>query len=221
MKAIDARQRGRHRDPILTGLAAGTRRGVLAELRAAGTSIAERELARLVGSGESSGSAAGSHRIEEIRTQLHHVHLPKLAAADLIEWKRHPGAVRLADTQLVEDAALWEVVDAGEDVDEVLQCLADPVACAVLSTLRDAGGRMDRPRLAAKLVRHDPIPEHSSDAFEQVVVSLRHHQLPTLADAGLVREANGTVVATGDDRLATVWPLVERLANGDGGEDRY
>jgi two-component sensor histidine kinase len=73
-------------DSLLHSLASARRRRILEILRAKEGPVSEAELAVLIARGPSQDrSDEGSDRI---RTELHHVHLPKLARSGLIEWDR-------------------------------------------------------------------------------------------------------------------------------------
>lgn len=70
-------------DAVFDALADGHRRKLLAHLRDASEASVE-ELASVI-DGQADGVRRGDH---DLAVRLHHVHLPKLADADLVEYDR-------------------------------------------------------------------------------------------------------------------------------------
>jgi len=213
MRRTDTRQREPDPGPVLSGLAVDQRRRILSILRGGG-SISEAELARRLAASSDADPrpVAGSRETSQVRTELHHVHLPKLAEVGLVDWDEERSTVALADHDAFESDAIWELVAADSDVDDVLACLADACNREVLEILDDAGGQIHRARLAATLVDCAPDVEVGDVDLGRVLLTLRHGHLPRLAAAGLVEVDGETIEATDDDRLATVWPVVAALS---------
>lgn len=212
MVGIDIRPREAESGSLLSTLAVARRRRVLSELRAATGACTDLELARRLACEDSTTDPpAGSPHVGRLRTELHHVHLPKLAAAGMVEWDPSDSTVALADAPALESDAVWTLVESTADVDPVLTVLADGCARSILSILEDNGGRLHRARLAAELLDARAESDHASDGFERVLLGLRHEHLPRLADVDLVAVEGEAVVSVPDDRLSTVWPAVEAL----------
>lgn len=211
MVGIDIIPREADAGRLLSALAVVRRRQLLSELRAEG-SITDLELARRLASEEcTTDPPAGSPRVGRLRTEIHHVHLPKLADVGMVEWDPSDSTVALADAPALESDAVWTLVESPADVDPVLGVLADACDRTILSILEDKGGHLHRARLAAELLDAQTEADHASDGFERVLLGLRHEHLPRLAHVGLVRVEGETVVRVSDDRLSRVWPAVEVL----------
>lgn len=73
--------------------------------------------------------------------------------------------------------------------DRVLRLLADAGNRAIVAILREARSPLDANELADRLVTEEPgvfDPDEYERAFQRTLVSLHHHRLPKLADAGLL-----------------------------------
>lgn len=79
-------------DDVVACLADERRNTVLAVLDARGEPVERTELAREVAVREADG-AASAEAVERLRAELHHVHLPRLAAAGLVEYDVEAGHV--------------------------------------------------------------------------------------------------------------------------------
>jgi hypothetical protein len=79
-------------DVVFDALADQMRRAVLRSLVAKpGGRIEQRLLAYSLATDEASETSAGSYK--QVLVKLHHVHLPKLQRAHLVEWNRETGVV--------------------------------------------------------------------------------------------------------------------------------
>lgn len=83
---------GENWDDIVASLADERRSTVLAVLEAWGEPMEPTELASEVAVREGTG-AASTETVEKLRSRLHHVHLPKLADAGLVEYDADEGLV--------------------------------------------------------------------------------------------------------------------------------
>lgn len=79
-------------DAVLEAVANGRRRSVLAALRSVGGPLQRDALAHAIADGED-GSRPSPETVDDLRVQLHHVHLPKLEAAGLVEYDAAEGTV--------------------------------------------------------------------------------------------------------------------------------
>lgn len=190
-------------DDILAALASGRRRAVLAHLRGLTEPVEVGDLAAVV------AAESGDADPRAVRTTLVHRHLPKLAAADLVEWDRDRGVVAPADHPVLAAPGVDEVLAAdADDWDDVLRALSDRRRRVVLAVLATAEGAVARDALARQVaarelgvVPADPSPE----AVESVAVSLRHVHLPLLAEADLVATTGDGVEYLGHPALDDGW----------------
>lgn len=193
---------------VLDALADATRRAALAELVDSGATATVGELAetlaeRRVGAGsdaagpDSGGPDAASDRTD-LRTALHHVHLPTLAAAGGVTFDPETGLVAApSDTPFEREWAARLVADHPDAAyDATLAALASERRQVVLHELLADGPASDRD-LAAAVAAHErgvAPAAVSPSATEVVGLSLTHTHLPTLVGAGfLTREPDGTV----------------------------
>lgn len=103
-------------DALYEVLSARRRREALSHLNEVGTEIRLADLAgrialRESGSDDDSGSAVDPRRIH---VSLHHVHVPKLAAANAVEFDRAERTVSLTETGRAIVAELEGLADRGE-----------------------------------------------------------------------------------------------------------
>jgi len=145
--------------------------------------------------------------------EVHHVHLPKLRAAGLVE--RDDDAFALADHPAFDDEGIVDVIeDAVSASPASLDALFDGIADArrrdVLDVLSHQFGRIHVETLARELEAADRETSESDVPREDVERALRrlyHVDLPVLADAGLVEyDADaGTVAYDGHPELRVPW----------------
>ncbi|WP_255191352.1 DUF7344 domain-containing protein [Natronobeatus ordinarius] len=105
-------------DDVLRALANGRRRDVYAILTAEGPSIDRRTLARTVAAREYDVDPVDvpDQEVEDVLVTLHHVHLPALEDAGLLEYDLEVGRVSFNSHQALEDATL----EADESVTVIL-----------------------------------------------------------------------------------------------------
>lgn len=90
-------------DAALTQLANDRRRVLLTDLRNAETAKTRRDLARELLSSDETGLDPGSDGVDEVRASLHHVHLPPLDDADLIEYDSEADRATYRDHPALEE----------------------------------------------------------------------------------------------------------------------
>ena len=89
-------------DAVHRLLASARRRAVLSYLSASdGAAVDVEELVSVVAEGERPAPGPGAHR-DRVAADLHHVHLPKLADADVIDFDPVDGTVRYERTAAIE-----------------------------------------------------------------------------------------------------------------------
>lgn len=128
----------------------------------------------------------------DVRTVLHHTHLPTLDDAGLLEYDADRGVVRPVTTSqfeaLRETVAEYETADLPIPLDELLALLADFRRRTAYRVLL-SHDELSLPDLADEVAvaeREDSLPEIDPDEVLEVYFSLYHTHVPKLADAGLV-----------------------------------
>lgn len=148
-------------------------------------------------------------------TALHHVHLPKLTAAGLLERDSDADTVELADHPAFQDPGVLEVVEDDvatdpESLDALFGALADARRRTVLDVLSHQFGAIHVETLARELetdgseTRESEVP---TEDLVEVMASLRHAVLPRLSEAGLVEydADDRTVAYEGHPMLRVPW----------------
>ncbi|WP_137291407.1 DUF7344 domain-containing protein [Natronorubrum halophilum] len=120
----------------------------------------------------------------EVRIDLVHNHLPRLAEYDIVEWDAETG-VELADEPPVHPNDLSTLLDLyeSENGDRLLEALVHPVRMHVLSSLAEHDRPLSVEQLASTVAAQDV--DSLSDP-ERVKLSLYHAHLPLLADIGVL-----------------------------------
>ncbi|MFB6165549.1 MAG: hypothetical protein ABEJ31_10360 [Haloarculaceae archaeon] len=192
-------------------------RVVLRELRERDGCASVVELADALGSAAPAGRAdetTASPRVHA-RTRLHHVVLPRLERASLVDWTTSTGTVALQGGGLGDDPFARLLAAATDDWDAVLECLASERRRAVLAVLREREGPATVADLAAALAARE---DETDAATDQLRVALVHRYLPKLAAAELIdRDDEGI---RGCDHPALAGELAATLPERtDGGTD--
>ncbi|WP_049928741.1 DUF7344 domain-containing protein [Halopiger goleimassiliensis] len=140
---------------------------------------------------------ADGKRRHEVRIDLVHNHLPRLADHDLLEWDADVG-VRLTGEPPVPPAAFRSLLERDCDVTDVLADVVDPVRLRILEELGDHGQPFPLENLAATLAATEPAAPVDED---RVAIQLHHSHVPALENAGLVTydPDSGLLEATCDD----------------------
>lgn len=133
-----------------------------------------------------SGDGAGAD-VPAIKTSLVHHHLPALEAVDLVEWDRAAGTVAATDHPALADPAVRRILDGdGDELDAVVESLANERRGTVLSVLEERDGPTSRWSLAREIAGREASGEPSHAEIEETLLALHHRHLPKLDDAGLV-----------------------------------
>ncbi|QLH76256.1 hypothetical protein HZS55_02580 [Halosimplex rubrum] len=206
---------------VLDALADATRRAALAELVASGATATVEELTAALAAGpagDGSDAAAPDTTADraDLRTALHHVHLPALAAAGGITFDPETGLVAAPSaTPFDREWAARLVADHPDAAyDATLAALASARRQVVLHELLAESPATDRD-IAVAVAAHERGVEPGAvpaSVAEVVELSLTHTHLPTLVDAGFVtREPDGTLVAASmpwrSDRWVAASPI--------------
>ncbi len=184
--------RSNHTNPVLVALSSYRRRLVLATLAEEGSAVSVPELATHVAAGVRDASFVGvdGDERQHERVGLVHRELPKLEAADLVEWDRDAGVVSASDYPALAESGLSRVVESpGDDWDAVLESLAHDRRRVVLSVLVDHGSAIGRRNLARRTAAREqsvPADSVSPDDVDDVAASLHHVHLPKLREADLL-----------------------------------
>ena len=179
-------------------LASSQRRALLASLLArAPASATRRELATHLAarSQDKPRERVSDAEREQAATRLHHVHLPKLEAAELIERDADRDETALGDHPAFEDDGVTDVLAGrteanSESLDALFEALADARRRTVLDVLSHQYQQIQVETLAREVAAAEADTterEVSDEVVEKAIISLRHVHLPRLSEAGLVR----------------------------------
>lgn len=210
-------------DQVLESVADEVRRETLVALEGRSEPVSVRELATAVAALRTGTpyDAVGNAARKPVAVALVHVHLPKLAAADLVDWAPGEAVVATPERAALDDRRLRELLSVeADDWDAVLRALADARRRAVLAILQRADDDLDRGALARRVAAADRDVEPSrvpEDAVEAVRTELRHAHLPTLRDADLVAVDGDAVRYEGHPDLESAW--LTRVTEAAGGHD--
>lgn len=173
-------------EPVFTALADDHRREVLAVLDDRSGTATIPELAQVLVSRRTATTPAAPspHEHRSARTLLHHVHVPMLAEAGLVE--RTEEGVTLVETAVGgRVASLREVPVAPASLDEAFEVLAHRDRRAAIATLR----RASQPLAVADVA--EGVHRRSSDdrSTRELAISLDHVHLPKLDEVNVVEYA--------------------------------
>lgn len=199
--------------PEIRAFSVHRRRLVLAVLSESSTPMPEADLAHRVADRE---ERSAGHPVDPTRVavSLVHVHLPVLAAAELVT--RSPEGLTVTDRfrSVVDERPLGTLLDAADAtpspaVDRLLALVASPSRRVALEHLT-VHGRTSVRDLAAAIVCSWPLTLVTPDRIEQVELELRHGHIPKLVDVGVVER-------DGDDLRYVGSPFLDEwlLAVGD------
>jgi DNA-binding transcriptional ArsR family regulator len=180
---------------VLDALADATRRAALAELVDSGATATVGELTEALAARTGRLGATEPSDGPDLRTVLHHVHLPTLAEAGGVTFDPESGLVAVpSGTPFDREWAARLVADHPDPAyDSILAALASERRQVVLHRLLTDGPADDR-ALAVVVAAHErgvPPTEVSESVARVVELSLTHTHLPVLVDAGfLVREGD-------------------------------
>ncbi|WP_436908304.1 DUF7344 domain-containing protein [Halosimplex marinum] len=181
---------------VLDALADATRRAALAELVDSGATATVGELTQALAArtGRTPNDPTDG---TDLRTALHHVHLPALADAGGVTFDPESGLVAVpSGTPFDREWAARLVADHPDAAyDSTLAALASERRQIVLQRLLTDGSADDR-ALAVAVAAHErgvPPAEVPASVAQVVELSLTHTHLPMLADAGFVAREGDTV----------------------------
>lgn len=175
----------------------------------AATSVTDRELAGTIAAadwGPSTGPDAPDDP-GEIRTHLRHVHLPRLAAADLVTWNEAGDRVSLTDHPFNENERFRGLLEADEQLWEAAAtAYGDERRRIVFDAVESLDGPAARTEIASVVADHVTEGTDASASVENIAVQLHHRHLPQLDRAGLIDydADEGTAVRTDDVELPRI-----------------
>lgn len=160
------------------------RRFVLAHLEESGP-IAEEDLATAIASSEHDKPArlVTDEERGAVLARLRHVHLPKLADAGLIE-RDGDSVVPTGHRSIAGNDPLADEVESGETLDRLYEALSDSLRRDLLVVLAEQSEAVLTLEEAAAAIGGQRASTDRPD--DQVLVSLHHHHLPKLDEAGIV-----------------------------------
>jgi two-component sensor histidine kinase len=128
-------------DSFLESLASAHRRRMLKILRTADEPVSEAELATFTARTGSSSASEGTGA-DRVRIEQHHVHLPALVDAGLVDWDRERRLISATDDGRLDDGlrtALEEIDPGGDDEIASLEAWLACPSCGGDATLRSGG----------------------------------------------------------------------------------
>ena len=192
---------------LFDALTDGTRRQIVRFLRERSGSVSEATLAEGL-AGESDDQHAdddSASTVRQLRVELRHVHLPKLAESGLVIWDDQSDSVTLSQHPAYDTTGLPDLLTAGEH-DSLPSALADEQRRAVLAIVESESGPAHRADLARELAAREAGTTPTQTAVDDAAVSLHHRHLPKLEEAGLIEyDANdGTIVYAGPSEVTAL-----------------
>lgn len=146
---------------------------------------------------------------------LHHEHLPRLAAAGLVDYDADVDSVTLAEHPVLADSGFREAIGgdapgSAESLDALFDALADERRRTILDVLGHQAGRIHVETLARELAAREQgvfEAEVPAAAVDRRLIELHHSDLPPLAEAGLVDHDPRAerVEYTGHPTLSVAW----------------
>lgn len=164
---------------------------------------------------ENSNDEDASETHRQTVTGLHHVHLPKLENAGLVERDSDRGTVSLTEHPALRDTGIVEVIRGetnadADELDTLFGALGDSRRRSILDVLSHQFGPIRLETLARELgAKERDTAERlvPVEDVQRILVSLHHVHLPMLSKAGLIeydRDAE-TVAYEGHPELRVPW----------------
>lgn len=186
MSALRDSPRKSTRTRVLDVLTDARRRRVLDIVVDRGTATEADLAAELAVTGTVTSQGSGRNATRTLRIDLRHVHLPKLADAELVSWDRTNASVTTTDDPCFDAPWFGQLLEIdGERWDDAIAAVANDRRRVVLAVLESEDGRQTRDELAYDVAAREADGEPSVDVVASVRVQLHHVHLPLLDDAGV------------------------------------
>lgn len=155
--------------------------------------------------------------IEQALLNCHHTHIPKLDAAELLEFgtDRESGhdTVSISGHRAFEDAGIIDAIRTRTDnasCDALFRALADPRRRTILASLNHQFQPIQKETLAREVgAREQGLAESdvATATVEGILATLHHSHLPQLSEADLIEydRDEPTVAYTGHPLLRVAW----------------
>jgi hypothetical protein len=217
MSALKSKSQKPPRTRVIDAITDAPRRSLLAHLVEHGRT-SEGVLANVLAKADDRTTADGSGRDapSTIRTQLRHVHLPRLADAGLVSWDRSEETVAPVGPAQ-DDTWVTRVLEvADEDWDAALSAVENERRAHAVAAVVAEDGTLRREALALEVASREADGTPSSSAIQRVQRRLHHVHLPALDDAGLVDYDVETGAVSAEEqpdsltRLLDILPEVRR-----------
>lgn len=207
---MNAGQEARRREmytQLFDLLADETRRRIIRVLQGNSGPISEQRLAERLAAMESDSGKTKSETAETLSVRLYHVHLPKLAESELIEWDRTAQTVFRSDYPLDEIHRFEERISTN-GWGSIASALADGRRRRALAILEARDEPITREELADELASREASGQRAEPLIEKISLQLHNHYLPKLEEVDLVRydPDESTVEYRGPSTLTRVLP---------------
>lgn len=195
------------KNPTFECIASRHRRESLLALNRWGPTVSTKQLAGYLAATAQGTSAPSATETEAIQTELTHVHLPALEAADLVSWERENGIVQTTTHPALGDPRFQQLLEIkADDLDAILSALSHEYRRIVLTVL-EAERMKSRTELAEEI--RDRTPETARPDLpptEAITLSLHHAHLPKLDEIDVIERNPATGEVSYVDH-----PVLERV----------
>ncbi|MCU4924819.1 hypothetical protein OB905_02320 [Halobacteria archaeon AArc-dxtr1] len=172
------------RDTLYRCLSHPYRRRILATVTETESVVETETLASQLEETNADDAAATGH--VAIRTALVHVHLPMLDEADLVDWNRDAGSVSGGNRLPADESSESSRAGSETDWEVIASTLSKRRNQLVLSVVSEASDQIESKTIARQVTQRERSEGKQSISAEEVHISLHHHHLPALDDAGLI-----------------------------------
>lgn len=198
-------------NPTFECIASHIRRESLHALNGWESSVSTAQLVAHLSATTQGNTPPGDTATEILYTQLSHVHLPALAAANLVSWDRDRGVVRTTAHPALDDPRFEQLLEIeADELDAVLSALAHDYRRIALTEL-SANRTKSRSDLVRAIRRRFPDSVLSDvPSSETISRSLHHVHLPKLEELSLLEfePSTGQVASVDHPVLEQVFAII-------------
>lgn len=207
----------------MKAISAEQRRAIVTTLLDEASPVTVHALASRLLADEASSMPPGPSNPERQTVRLVHRQLPVLAGAELVDWNRAAATVERGSHPALEDPRFRSLLEIDSvDVDAVFAGLSHDHRRIALTVLRGAPASVTTTDLAREIRRQEPeVTGRHPTSVDDILVSLHHGHLPTLAEADLVGYDPETSRATYSNHPALERVFQVMFASSERTADRY